>query len=69
MSGCSFTRCPAFGRGHFGDKINLMIPKQLFNRIIYTLLIVTGVLFSCGALPTDFGNGLSGLILKSVLDS
>ena len=30
---------------YFGDKINLMIPKQLFNRIIYTLLIVTGVLF------------------------
>lgn len=30
---------------YLGDKINLMIPKQLFNRIIYGLLLVTGVLF------------------------
>lgn len=30
---------------YFGDKINLMIPKQLFNRIIYAMLIVTGLLF------------------------
>ena len=30
---------------YLGDKINLMIPKQLFNRIIYGLLFVTGLLF------------------------
>ncbi|CAN5829517.1 sulfite exporter TauE/SafE family protein [soil metagenome] len=30
---------------YLGDKINLMIPKQLFNRIIYGMLIVTGLLF------------------------
>lgn len=30
---------------YFGEKINLMIPKRLFNRIIYTMLIVTGLLF------------------------
>ena len=30
---------------YLGDKINLMIPKQLFNRIIYAMLIITGLLF------------------------
>ena len=30
---------------YLGDKINLLIPKALFNRIIYGMLIVTGVLF------------------------
>lgn len=30
---------------YLGDKVNLMIPKQQFNRIIYTLLLVTGLLF------------------------
>lgn len=37
---------PALCAGlYFGDKINLMIPKQLFQRIIYAMLIVTGLLF------------------------
>lgn len=30
---------------YLGDKINLLIPKQLFNRIIYGLLFITGLLF------------------------
>lgn len=30
---------------YWGEKINLRIPKPLFNRIIYGLLLVTGLLF------------------------
>jgi len=37
---------PALWLGlYLGDKINLLIPKQMFNRIIYSLLIITGLLF------------------------
>ena len=30
---------------YLGEKINLLIPKQLFNRIIYGMLFITGLLF------------------------
>jgi hypothetical protein len=41
-----FASLPALWLGlHLGEKINLMIPQQMFNRIIYGMLIVTGLLF------------------------
>ena len=37
---------PALWLGlYLGDKINLLIPKRIFNRVIYGMLLVTGLLF------------------------